>query len=159
MDEQDQLIKKIRHTALDLLSRREHSERELTQKLQQKNYPESLIQQILSELVAEGLLSHQRFVESYIHSRRNKGYGPIRIREELKERGIREEDIEHHLNITDNAWFINVRTVWKKRFKGQIPKDYKMRAQQMRFLQYRGFTLKQIDSIFTNQDAVFDSDE
>lgn len=137
---------------MNLLARREHSEMELLRKLRSKSFPEPEIKAVLTQLIQEGLLSHSRFIENYIHSRRSKGYGPIRIRVELMERGLTEDFIEHHLNIADNAWFINVRTVWQKRFKAKLPRDFKTRAQQMRFLQYRGFTLEQIDSIFQSDD-------
>lgn len=137
---------------MNLLSRREHSESELFRKLRTKNFPLSDIELAITQLAEEGLLSNSRFIENYIHYRSNKGYGPIRIRAELIERGITEEFIEHHLNITDNAWLVNVRNVWQKRFKGVLPRDFKGRAQQMRFLQYRGFTQEQIQNIFQNSD-------
>lgn len=135
-----------------MLARREHSELELSRKLRLKKYPEADIQTVVSQLIEENLLSHSRFIENYIHHRRNKGYGPLRIQAELRERGIAEEFIEHYLDITDNAWFIQVRNVWQKRFKNRAPSDFKMRAQQMRFLQYRGFTQEQIEHIFQGSD-------
>lgn len=138
---------------MNLLARREHSETELLRKLRSRNFPEQEVKVALSRLTEEGLLSHSRFIENYIHQRSNKGYGPIRIRAELIERGLAEDFIEHHLNMADNAWFTKVRTVWQKRFKNQIPRDFKTRAQQMRFLQYRGFTLDQIESLFQSDDG------
>ena len=63
-------------------------------------------------------------------------------------RGIAKEMIEDHLDITDNAWLAEVQRVWQKRFSGQHPADLKARGQQMRFLQYRGFTEEQIATIF-----------
>ncbi len=98
----------------------------------------------------EGLQSNARFAENYIRFRQTKGYGPLHIRSELLARGLSEEFIEHHLKIADNAWFVGIQKVWHKRFKGIKPRDFKTRAQQMRFLQYRGFTQEQIDSIFDN---------
>ena len=133
---------------MNLLARREHSETELFRKLRVRNFPETEIRTVLANLTQENLLSNSRFAENYIHYRRAKGYGPMRIRAELQERGITEDFIEHHLNISDNAWFVDAQKVWKKRFKGQRPSDFKIRAQQMRFLQYRGFTQEQIESIF-----------
>ncbi len=87
-------------------------------------------------------------MESYIHYRRARGYGPLRIRAELLERGIAQDLIEHQLNITDNAWLEDVRKVWQKRFKNRLPQDMKARGQQMRFLFYRGFTGEQINRLF-----------
>jgi regulatory protein len=136
---------------MNLLARREHSDSELVRKLRVKEFAETDIRLALNQLAEEGLQSNSRFMENYIHYRSNKGYGPLRIRGELLERGIAEDLIEHHLNITDNAWLINVRKVWQKRFKSQLPHDFKARAQQMRFLHYRGFTHEQIDSIFSEE--------
>lgn len=61
--------------------------------------------------------------------------------------------IEHQLEISDNAWLENVRHVWQKRFKNKLPNDFKTRAQQVRFLQYRGFTREQIESVLTTEPA------
>lgn len=135
-------------TAMNLLARREHSETELKRKLRSRKFPEADIEAAITELRAKNLLSNTRFLENYIHYRRNKGYGPIRIRMELRERGIPEESIDHHLNMSDNAWFTEAHRVWQKRFKGQLPHDAKTHAMQLRFLHYRGFTHEQINSLF-----------
>jgi regulatory protein len=138
----------IRQSALNLLARREHSAAELTRKLQAKGYESIDIQSLIIALEQEGLLNHQRFIENYIHYRRNKGYGPLHIQAQLIERGIHQELIEQELNIADNAWFTEAFRAWQKRFKNKAPTDYKSRAQQMRFLQYKGFTREQIESVF-----------
>lgn len=87
-------------------------------------------------------------MESFIRWRRERGYGPERIRAELYARGIAPEMIAEHLQMADNAWLIEVRRVWQKHFKGNVPTEYKARAKQMRFLQYRGYTREQIASVF-----------
>lgn len=104
----------------------------------------------MQQLTQEGVLSNARFLENYIHHRRQKGIGPLRIRAELIERGLQEDLIEQSLNIHDNAWFMQAQDVWQKKFKGKITHDFKTRAQQMRFLQYRGFTQEQIQLIFSS---------
>jgi len=142
----------IRRAALDYLARREHSELELSRKLRAKGFEAADIQGVLSTLSNEGLLNHTRFVENYIHYRRNRGYGPVRIRAELLERGIAENLIVAQLNIADNTWLDLGREVRTKRFKSVLPLDFKQRAQQMRFLHYRGFTRDQIDIIFHSDD-------
>jgi regulatory protein len=142
-------------TALHQHTRPEQSQHQLHPKLLTKGYAESDIQLTLTALTKEGLLSNTRFIESYLHHRRQKGYGPLRIQAELATRGISEDMIEHHLDIADNAWLAHARQVWQKRFKGASPRDFKARAQQMRFLQYRGFTSTQINHIIHN---ISDSD-
>ncbi len=128
-----------------MLARREHTEMELVRKLRARKFSSDDIQSVIKALAQENLLSHLRFIESYLHQRRIKGFGPLRIRAELIERGIDEELIEHHIKIADNAWFAEAYAAWQKRFKSRVPTDLKSRAQMMRFLQYRGFTSEQIE--------------
>jgi regulatory protein len=135
-----------------LLARRDHSTTELSRKLQGKAFNQADIDAILTELHQKGFLNDARFIESYIHHRRTRGYGPLRIRAELLERGITEDLIEHQLRIADNAWLEEVRKAWQKRFKNRLPQDFKSRAQHMRFLHYRGFTSEQINQLFHSDD-------
>lgn len=139
----------IRRAALDFLARREHSLLELRRKLQ-KRFPDAsdLIEDALAKLVTEKLQSDARFTESFTHHRINQGFGPIRIRHELHERGIAETLIEQYLDRDDNVWQEHITALWQKRFRAIKPKDYTEQAKQSRFLQYRGFTVSQINALF-----------
>lgn len=143
-----------RQTALNLLARREHSELELRRKLLNKGHDAQIITDTLVKLAQEGLLNTARFIESYVHTRRSKGYGPLRIQAELQARGITQDLIDQALDMSDNAWFSEATRLWQKRFKGDLPRDLKMRVKQMRFLQYRGFTPEQINSIYNSDDSL-----
>lgn len=140
-------LKKIRRVILFWLARRDYSRQELAQKLKAKPYPEAEIHSVLTEFMQSGYINETRFTENYIHWRRNKGYGPVRISMELQNRGIPLDVIAEHLDISDNAWLTQAQTVWRKHFKGKTPTDFKARAKQMRFLQYRGFTREQIEGV------------
>ncbi|EKD55511.1 MAG: recombination regulator RecX [uncultured bacterium] len=137
---------------MDLLARREHSEKELWRKLLLKGFSEPDIHLMIEKLVQEKLINHDRFIEHYIYSRRTKGFGPLRIKVELIQRGLSEELIDHHLKIADNAWFTQILAIWQKRFKNSMPNDPKSSAKHMRFLQQRGFTSEQIKSILNSED-------
>ncbi len=149
------MTQKIRAIILNLLTRRDHSILELTQKLRIKGHVTEEITAVIADLVQIGLINESRFAENYIRWRTMKGYGPMRISQELQIRGIASEMIADQLDITDNAWLTTVRKCWQKHFKSRIPTDFKQRAKQMRFLQYRGFTREQIASVFS-QIAEFD---
>ena len=140
------ILNDIRRAALDLLARREHSTTELLHKLIKKNFVEKDINAVLTILSQENLLSDHRFTETFVAYRRRLGYGPLYIQAELKNRGVTEDIIQHYLKVSADSWLDIIRNVWHKRFKGRVPTDYKSRAQQMRFLQYRGFTTEQINS-------------
>lgn len=144
---------KIRQAILNLLARRDYSQRELLQTLQKKGHAADDIIPVLAGFVQTGLINETRFTENYIRWRAAKGYGPLRILQELQIRGITAEMIADQLQIADNAWFIAARQVWQKHFKGNMPKDFKNRAKQMRFLQYRGFTREQIADVFSPVEA------
>ena len=137
----------LRRTALNYLTRRDHSQSELAQKLRGKKFPHDDIQAHIASLAQEGLLNDSRFAENYCRYRRAKGYGPLRISMELQARGINAETIAEVIQITDNAWFAEAERIWRKRFKSTAPKDLALRAKQMRFLQYRGFTREQIEHV------------
>jgi len=146
------ILSNIRRAALRWLARRDYSQREITQKLTVNDYPAEAINTVVTALTRAGLINENRFTENYINWRRGKGCGPLRISMELQSRGIPSEMIAEQIHITDNAWFAEAQKAWRKQFKGKLPTDFKLRAKQMRFLQYRGFTREQIASVFGSEE-------
>jgi regulatory protein len=142
--------KDIRRKAMDLLARREHSVAELRRKLLAKGYAQLAVDEQLRLLEQENLLSDQRFAESYVNFRSKKGFGPVRIRLELKEKGVNATLIEEYLDNND-YWRNIAKEVREKRFGTTLPKDYKDIAKQMRFLQYRGFSNEQLRHLFDSE--------
>ncbi|MHB8428818.1 MAG: regulatory protein RecX [Acidiferrobacterales bacterium] len=133
-----------RQTALDMLARREHSGKELQAKLRAKGYPEGLTGEVVAALTREGLASDERFAEALVNVRRARGYGPLRIRHELEQRGVSLELIDRWLEVSGAEWIEQVRRVREKKFGRQQPEEFAERARQMRFLQQRGYTHAQI---------------
>ncbi|MCP3679940.1 MAG: regulatory protein RecX [Gammaproteobacteria bacterium] len=142
---------KARERALLLLARREHSCLELLTKLKRQGFVDEIATAVIDELAASGCQSEQRFTEQYIHSRQQRGYGPVRIEQELKIRGINDGLIGHYLaNIN---WLALVANVRKCRFGNELPDDYSNQAKEMRFLQYRGFTQEQIYQLYKMRES------
>ena len=98
----------IRRAAMNLLARREHGHVELARKLLLRGADADMIEVELQRLTEDGLLSEQRYLESYIRSRANAGRGPMRIREELTQRGLQRGDVEQALNAADIDWDENM---------------------------------------------------
>ena len=128
--------------AIGLLSRREHSRAELVTKLKKREFSEEEISGALDELAELGYQSDQRFAESYVRMRVQKGYGLQRIHQELLEREVAPALIEQASS--DVLWGDMARLARQKRFGLGVPDEYAERAKQMRFLQYRGFTAEEI---------------
>jgi len=142
----------VRKRALDLLARREHSVVELTRKLIDKGFDEVFVHEALTILVSDGLLSDARYAESYVRFRMSKGFGPVRIREELRQRGVDAVLIASYVDFQAPCWIEIARKAWQKRFGGQFPEEMKARAKQLQFLNYRGFTTEQTKGIFKDID-------
>ena len=133
----------IRQKALDLLSRREYSARELQVKLS-PGHDQHVVEALIEDLQQQGLQSDARFAEVWTRQRYLQGYGPVRVQVELRQKGISSELVQQSLGNEDMDWFANAREAYLRRFGHRPPKDHKDKAKQMRFLQYRGFTGDQI---------------
>lgn len=150
--EEKHLINKIKHCALNLLTRREHSHIELRNKLISKGYNTDDVNAVLCALIAEGLQSDERFAENYTKMRANRGYGSLSIKAELRERGLSDEIINKTINAEDNFWMDNAKKIWRKKFGGKMPSSLQERAKQVRFLQYKGFNTEQIKNVLKATD-------
>ena len=131
----------VRRAAMDLLARREHGRVELTRKLRSRGAADELIEVALDRLAEEGLLSEARYLEAFVSYRARAGYGPLRIREELTQRGLARSDIEQALRDSGIDWREQLEDTWRRKFAGELPTDARERARQGRFLSYRGYPL------------------
>ncbi len=129
---------------MNLLARREHTRAELCTKLAAREYSPEEIEATVTALVAEGLLSDERFAGAFVAAKMRVGQGPVRIRMELKKRGVDTEIIQLHLGNSEIEWCSLVKEVRSKKFGEVVPEEFKEKARQMRFLEYRGFTGEQI---------------
>jgi regulatory protein len=127
-----------------LLAAREHTRAELQRKLSSRGYPADVVSAVLDDLAERGLQSDERYTEQYVALRTRKGYGPLRIRAELGERGVPETLIEAWLDPRDPDWRARLREVASAKFGADRPIDRKEMARRVRFLEYRGFAADQI---------------
>ncbi|MDJ0956024.1 MAG: regulatory protein RecX [Arenicellales bacterium] len=139
--------------AIGLLSRREHSEKELRAKLLRRGGTQAdTIARVIQDLKQRDYLSDQRFTDMFVQSRMERGDGPLKIRHELESRGIAESTINQYLNQPDQVWEKILFKVWSKKFGEMMPSDYKEWARQARFLHSRGFSSELIRKVVSFQD-------
>lgn len=125
--------------AIRLLARREHSAQELSRKLIAKGHSQPGVKAVLAKLQNLDLQSDQRFCEMYVRNRVNKGYGPIRIRQDLYQRGLDDELIDAELTFPAERWVELARSIRGKRFSDAQPIGRDAWNTQARFLARRGF--------------------
>lgn len=132
--------------ALFLLSRRDYGKAELFARMKRRMYEkndgivdEALIEGVLDKLNEQHFLDDDRVVGLLMQGYVRKGYGPLRIKQEMRQKGFAETLVDHHFSQLDVDWFDIASEVRCKKFGDEIPKDFKEKSKQIRYLQYRGF--------------------
>lgn len=174
LEDPDKVRLALRRRAMDLLARREHSRHELGNKLsaairrsqqrlesqdlqensedQQQSAQQNaqmlggLIAEVLDKLERDKLLSDSRFTESYVNGRINKGYGPLHIRHQLRQKQIDSALLDNNLEQLDQLQWIDQLSALIKRRVGDtgLPeRGSKEYLKLQRFILSRGFTSSQ----------------
>lgn len=128
-------------SAINYLARREHSRLELINKLSLKPFSEDVdLHALCDSLEESNYLSNERFTEMFVRSRISRGQGEMKIRFELRQRGITDSMIDAAMQEAEVDWLALAIEQREKRFGEVIPKDFKERGRQSRFLANRGFS-------------------
>lgn len=93
----------------------------------------------IERLAAAGLQSDQRFAESYVSTRVERGDGPLKLRAALRERGIDADLIDTTLAPLEDEWLDRARQQCERRFGESAADSWPERARRARFLQRRGY--------------------
>lgn len=125
--------------ALGLLVRREHSRRELRQKLVRRGVESGEIEAALETLTRQDFQNDVRFAHALARSRLAAGYGPVRIRAELAQHGLDAGLVEQAIADLDCDWPAQAAELAARRFQQKMPIDPTMRRKAAGFLLRRGF--------------------
>ncbi|MEQ4924344.1 regulatory protein RecX [Proteus hauseri] len=144
--------------AVFMLSRRDYGAVELKRRLARRIREsdraketvtdEEHLPQVIEHLLENQYLDDNRTVYTFFRSYLNKSYGPLRIRQELRAKGFPGEIIDRVLEETDTDWYELCKEVKERKFSTDKPKDFKEKAKQIRYLQYRGFTSEYINALW-----------
>ena len=140
----ESLLVTIEASAVGYLARREHSARQLTDKLIQKGFPPEDIADTLQSLQQRGLQSDQRFASAYCRARIQKGFGPRAIAHGLMTAGVSDDIVDETLYDKSHRWPAVLEAAWEKKYKA-VPAFGDPRYQkQYSFLVQRGFEASMI---------------
>ena len=140
--------KEIKESCLRLLARREHSQKELLNKLLVKGLAKDDILAVIDELAQQGWQSDSRYAESYTRHRIQKGYGPIFIAYELRKNGIDAVNFEDIMQKMADSWMELLEQVYIKKYGHDLLLDRNEWAKRSRFLMQRGFSGTMISALF-----------
>jgi regulatory protein len=133
--------------ALRFLGYRPRSEAELRNFLVQRGFSTAITERTLEKLCSLNYLNDEAFARNWARSRaETRGYGPKRIEQELKTKGIGQALIREVMRETFGQVDESARanSLLEKRFKSKQFDDPKMVRRAVGFLQRRGYSSKVI---------------
>ena len=143
--------KKLINYCYDLLARRRYSIREMVTKLESRNSrlqdlcTDQELQEIMAALVKANLINDQDYAFFYIDAQlRRKPVGKIKIRQQLRQKGIAEEIIAQSINVAElNETDLAKQLLLKKagRYSQSQLKDTKVQNRLLRYLASNGFNM------------------
>lgn len=142
-DKPDKAAKRDKATAygkaLGMLARREHSRRELGRKLRQGGYAADEASEAIDRLGSQRYQDDDRFGEMLVRSRAAQGYGPMRLRAELKSHGLSDARIRALLEASEVDWAKSAAEQLRRRYGAKPVADPAEKLRRAQFLLRRGF--------------------
>ena len=133
-----------KQAAVRYLSRRDHAEQELQQKLLARGFEPAEVDEAVALCQDYNWLDDARFAERLLNNGIAKGWGLLRIRQEMAHKGIHEEVVSQLFEDDEFDWFEHAREVARRKY-GDSPMDTdKEKARRLRFMQSRGFDFEQV---------------
>ena len=137
--------------ALDLVSRRPRSQREIRDYAFRKQWTKSNTERVIERLLERGYLDDAKFAEIFVQSRANlRNYSTKRMKLELRKRGVASDIVDQVLtdseNFDENAALKNL--IAKKRNR------YDNEQKLIAYLARQGFSYDKIKSALSDYDTM-----
>lgn len=128
--------------AIKFLSYRGRSEAELEAKLFHLGFPQNVVQITLEKLRSLKFLNDEAFARDWAITRaEGRGYGPLRVMRELREKGVAKPLIDQVVNEVFDSRDVKERAkkLLEKRFRSEDLSDSRVLRRVVGFLQRRGY--------------------
>ena len=120
---------------------------EVKTKLSRINVPQEYWEPLLNHLKQNGFVNEERFAELFVRSKiRQKGWGPVKIRTELRKKGIEDNLIERYLSAFQTEDQDELLLGWLMKKLKTIKNDepLKQREKLIRFGISKGFEIGKV---------------
>ncbi len=135
---------KLRNRALYWLGQREFSVKDFRTKLERVCEDTEMIENLLEDFIARDWLNEQRYMTSFVRQKISAGLGQYRIKQELNQHGIKQDQSELYFEELEFDWFEQALATYRKKYGVGDCQDFKEKAKRFRYMQYRGFSPDQI---------------
>jgi len=143
------------NTAIRLISRRNHTEQEIRQKLRQRGFEAEVIARVISECERFNYINDKETARKYLGELRSKGQGIRGIRFSMKKKGIHNEIIDKVLDENHSAAeeLESAAKAFQKKFISlSREKDIRKKREKIfRFLSLRGFSSSVIAEVMESE--------
>ena len=130
--------------AVSLLAKRDYSSRELSRTLLRMTENSECVDSVLQRLIVSGYLDDERLVIHLIDKHIRKKHAPTRIKQEVRQKGFSSELVEQTLEKAEVDWYVMARELKVSKFGEERASDAKEKNKQVRYLQYKGFSMDMI---------------
>lgn len=137
--------------AVSLLSRKDYSNNGMRRALHHLSDDGMTVEDVIVRLGDNNYLNDQRMAENMVSRLLRKQYGPLRIRLELRQKGIEQDVADKAISDSGVDWLQMASDSRRKKFGDERPADVNEKIRQMRYLQSRGFTMDMINEAMTSQ--------
>ena len=145
---------KAKQAAVNLLSYRPRSIKEVSKRLVHKGWNKDLADRVTGELVDKGYLNDEEFAAIFARDKaKNKCLGPVALKSELIKTGVAEKIIEQTIEAVYSKYPADelIQRLMKKRgIDLDVPLVKKEKQRFINLLKRKGFTWDQMESVVRN---------
>lgn len=121
-----------------------------------KGFAAELVQPVLNELALKDWQSDQRYASCHVRQRLQKGYGGLRIAQELRQRGVIGFDLDSVVAEVGEDWMDLLQQTYLKKYPPESTVSRLEWAKRSRFLLQRGFSAEMVNRLFKHLQLKFE---
>ena len=129
--------------AMRSLARRESAESELAKRLRLQGFNEEVIEAVVEYCRGYNWVNDDRYGTMAVRAGAAKGHGPIKIRFDLRRKGLDDMQIDAAFDQPELDWFELAFVLLERRARVTDLGDFKLRMKWLKYLLGRGFTQEQ----------------
>jgi regulatory protein len=141
---------KAKSTALKIFERSYKTEKEMIEKLQSRDFPDEVIQRVISFMKEYAFIDDEKYTQMYVKDK-IKNRGRNRIKYDLLRKGVDEEIINNKINSFDSEEEIDIAIeLGSKKYNSIIKREQdqrKIKQKLSQFLLSRGYTWDTINKV------------
>ncbi|TNI71486.1 regulatory protein RecX [Aeromonas media] len=139
----EELFAAARAFAMRSLARRESAESELAGRLRRQGFNAEVIDAVLDYCRGYHWIDDERYGAMAVRAGATKGQGPIKIRFDLRRKGLDDMQIDAAFDQPELDWFELAFALLERRARVADLGDFKLRMKWLKYLLGRGFTQDQ----------------